>query len=44
MIFGFLFLGQHIKESSAIGAALVILAGLIALSGQIGNAGSKKTA
>ena len=44
IIFGFLFLGQRIKASSVAGAALVILAGLITLSGQIGSAGSKKVA
>lgn len=44
IIFGFFFLGQRIKASSVAGAALVILAGLITLSGQIGSAGSKKVA
>lgn len=34
MIFGYVFLGQQVKASSALGAALVILAGLITMVGQ----------
>lgn len=34
MLLGYLFLGQKVEQSSAIGAGLVILAGILALTGQ----------